>query len=93
MNVTAKLDDLYTLPDFRRRGVARALMDAVTDWARTGAVRYVFWYANQREAGKAYQAIGDTGPPRPARKASTSKWIAGGIPCSSPASSLQDRPG
>lgn len=40
---TAKLDDLYTLPDFRRRGVARALMDAVTDWARTGTVRYVFW--------------------------------------------------
>lgn len=55
---TAKLDDLYTAPDFRRQGVARALMQAVTDWARETPVRYVFWYANQREAGQAYQAMG-----------------------------------
>lgn len=55
---TAKLDDLYTAPEFRRRGVARALMQAVEDWARANPVRYVFWYANQHEAGKAYQAMG-----------------------------------
>lgn len=55
---TAKLDDLYTLPHFRRQGVARALMNAVTDWARENPLRYVFWYANQREAGKTYQALG-----------------------------------
>lgn len=55
---TAKLDDLYTLAEYRQQGVARALMQAVTDWAREHPVRYVFWYANQREAGKAYQAMG-----------------------------------
>lgn len=60
---TAKLDDLYTLPSARRRGVARALMRAVTDWAQGGRIRYMFWYANQREAGQAYRAMGYTPAP------------------------------
>lgn len=55
---TAKLDDLYTLPAARRRGIARKLMQAVTDWAQANPIRYVFWYANQGEAGRAYQAMG-----------------------------------
>lgn len=53
-----KLDDLYTAPDHRRRGVARALMAAVESWAAAKPVRYVFWYANQGEAGAAYKAMG-----------------------------------
>lgn len=55
---TVKLDDLYTAPDQRRRGVARLLMEAVEAWAREQPVRYVFWYANQGQAGAAYQAMG-----------------------------------
>lgn len=55
---TAKLDDLYTHPAHRRRGVARTLMEAVTEWARDRPIRYVFWYANQGDAGAAYQAMG-----------------------------------
>lgn len=55
---TVKLDDLYTSPASRRQGVGRALMQAVEDWAQRRPVRYVFWYANQREAGLAYQAMG-----------------------------------
>jgi GNAT superfamily N-acetyltransferase len=55
---TAKLDDLYTTPGWRRRGVARLLMNAVEDWARARLLRYVFWYANAGEAGAAYRAMG-----------------------------------
>ncbi|CAM3784093.1 GNAT family N-acetyltransferase [Deinococcus frigens] len=39
---TAKLEDLYTVPGWRRRGVARLLMRAVEDWARARPLRYVF---------------------------------------------------
>lgn len=55
---TAKLHDLYTVPDARRRGVARALMAAVEAWARARPLRYVFWYANTHEAGPAYTRMG-----------------------------------
>lgn len=55
---TVKMDDLYTLPAHRRRGVARALMEAVESWARSQPVRYIFWYANQGPAGDAYRAMG-----------------------------------
>ncbi|WP_322618435.1 GNAT family N-acetyltransferase [Deinococcus terrestris] len=55
---TAKLNDLYTVARVRRQGVGRALMQGVEAWARSRPLRYVFWYANQREAGLAYQAMG-----------------------------------
>lgn len=55
---TAKLEDLYTAPAWRRRGVARLLMNAVEGWARARPLRYVFWYANAGEAGAAYRAMG-----------------------------------
>ena len=55
---TAKLEDLYTAPAWRRRGVARLLMRAVEDWARAGPLRHVFWYANTHEAGPAYVRMG-----------------------------------
>ena len=55
---TAKLHDLYTLPGWRRQGVARALMDEVRSWAVQRPLRYVFWYASQREASAAYQRLG-----------------------------------
>lgn len=38
------LEDLFTAPDARGKGVARALIAAVTDWARScGCVR-VYWH-------------------------------------------------
>lgn len=55
---TAKLNDLYTLPGARRQGVDRALMRQAENWAREGGVRYLFWYANTREASPAYVAMG-----------------------------------
>ena len=55
---TAKLDDLYTIPDARKQGVARLLMRAVEDWARARPLRYVFWYANDHSAARAYERMG-----------------------------------
>lgn len=55
---TAKLHDLYTAPEFRRRGVGRTLMQAVEAWAQAHDLRYVFWYANLREATPAYERMG-----------------------------------
>lgn len=55
---TAKLDDLYTVPEARRQGVARRLMGAVEDWARARPLRYVFWYANDHSAAPAYERMG-----------------------------------
>lgn len=55
---TAKLDDLYTVPGARRQGVARTLMRAVEDWARSRPLRYVFWYANGHRAAPAYERMG-----------------------------------
>lgn len=55
---TVKLDDLYTAPIHRRRGVAKLLMEAAESWAREQPVRYLFWYANQGPAGDAYRAMG-----------------------------------
>ncbi|GGJ80426.1 GNAT family N-acetyltransferase [Deinococcus aquiradiocola] len=57
---TAKLHDLYTAPTVRRRGVGRTLMRAAEAWAGTRGLRYVFWYANLREATPAYVAMGYT---------------------------------
>lgn len=55
---TAKLHDLYVLPKFRRRGVASKLIETIKVWAKERPLRYVFWYANQREASPIYQKMG-----------------------------------
>ncbi|ULH16678.1 GNAT family N-acetyltransferase [Deinococcus sp. KNUC1210] len=57
---TAKLHDLYTAPQARRRGVGRALMRSAEAWARARGLRYLFWYANLREATPAYMGMGYT---------------------------------
>ena len=43
MHRMVKLDDLYTAPEHRRRGVASLLMGDVEAWARSQPVRYFFW--------------------------------------------------
>ena len=57
---TAKLHDLYTHPDHRRKGVGRALMLGMEAWAKGCGLRYLFWYANLREATPAYVGMGYT---------------------------------
>lgn len=57
---TAKLHDLYTAPEHRRRGVGRSLMTGMEAWGKARGLRYLFWYANLREATPAYVGMGYT---------------------------------
>lgn len=44
------LQDLFTASDARGRGVARALIEAVTDWARSQDCDRVYWSTQQTNA-------------------------------------------
>ena len=59
---TVCLDDIYVLPEFRRRGVATRLFAAVETWAKAqGAIRLELhtWDFN-KSAIAMYQAMGMT---------------------------------
>ncbi|MFG2873020.1 GNAT family N-acetyltransferase [Streptomyces sp. NPDC048338] len=58
------LQDLFTEPESRGRGVARALIAAVTDWARTQGCGRVYWntQASNATARRLYDRVArDTG--------------------------------
>ncbi|TXS21451.1 GNAT family N-acetyltransferase [Streptomyces sp. ms191] len=58
------LQDLFTEPEARGRGVARALIAAVTDWARTQGCGRVYWntQASNTTARRLYDRVArDTG--------------------------------
>ena len=44
------LQDLFTAPEARGRGVARALIAAVTDWAREQGCSRVYWSTHESNA-------------------------------------------
>ena len=59
---TVCLDNIYVLPEYRRRGIAAKLFDAVEQWAREqGAVRLDLhtWEFN-KDAISLYRAMGMT---------------------------------
>jgi GNAT superfamily N-acetyltransferase len=59
-----RLHDLYVVPERRRTGVGRALMEAVTEWAST-RMRYLEWQAHHHRAAPFYEALGFPGEPCP----------------------------
>ena len=63
MHRIARLHDLYVVPALRRRGVGRALMQGVEDWAAR-RVRYVEWQAGAKAVGF-YERLGYHGEPCP----------------------------
>ncbi len=44
------LQDLFTAPEARGKGVARALIGAVADWARTRDCDRVYWHTKESNA-------------------------------------------
>jgi len=44
------LEDLFTAPEQRGRGIARALIDAVAEWAATRGCRRVYWHTQESNA-------------------------------------------
>ncbi len=53
--------DVYVLPDFRRRGIARHLTAQTLDWLREKGVTYVKLYASaQAKNAKLYERFGFT---------------------------------
>lgn len=61
---TARLHDLFVAEEFRRQGVARALMDEVVRWAGEN-VRYLQWQAHETSAVPFYEQLGYRGEPCP----------------------------
>jgi GNAT superfamily N-acetyltransferase len=44
------LEDLFTAPEQRGRGIARALIDAVAEWAAAQGCRRVYWHTQESNA-------------------------------------------
>lgn len=55
------LQDLFTAPDVRGRGVARALIEAVADWARGRGCDRVYWSTHESNttARRLYDQVAD----------------------------------
>jgi GNAT superfamily N-acetyltransferase len=56
----AWLSDLFVAPAWRRRGVGRALVRAVSDWARAEGGGYLAWHAGRGNAASLafYSSLG-----------------------------------
>lgn len=54
----ASVEDLYVVPDVRRRGVGRALLEAVTERCALRGVSYVEAQVESEEAAAFYEALG-----------------------------------
>jgi GNAT superfamily N-acetyltransferase len=47
---TCYLEDLFTVPEHRGKGVARALINAVADWAAAQGCSRVYWHTRETNA-------------------------------------------
>ncbi|MET9225078.1 GNAT family N-acetyltransferase [Lentzea sp. NPDC003310] len=58
------LQDLFTAPEARGRGVGRALIEAVADWARQQDCCRVYWHTNEQNetAQRLYDRIAERKP-------------------------------
>ncbi len=52
-----KILNVYTVPSFRRQGIARRLIDVALDWCRTNGVRNVILHASD-EGRPLYESLG-----------------------------------
>ncbi|GHO41977.1 GNAT family N-acetyltransferase [Ktedonospora formicarum] len=61
---SARLHDLFVLPEYQKQGVGAVLFSSCKAWAQQAGVRYLEWQANQSSLGF-YQRLGYTGDPCP----------------------------
>jgi GNAT superfamily N-acetyltransferase len=63
-DITARLNDLFVLPDYRHQGIAKGLLESVIDWAKTSGVKYLQWQASKTSASF-YEKLGHVAIPDP----------------------------
>lgn len=63
-DITARLNDLFVLPGYRRQGIAKGLLEAVTQWAKESNVKYLQWQANKASTAF-YERLGHESIPDP----------------------------
>lgn len=61
---SARLHDLFTLPEQRGGGIGKALFEAVKDWAQERGSRYLEWQSSEN-AIPFYERLGLKGEPCP----------------------------
>jgi GNAT superfamily N-acetyltransferase len=75
-DVTARLNDLFILPDYRKKGIAKGLLESVITWAQENNIKYLQWQANKSSAAfyerLGYVSIPDPDPEHPFLKLSFS---------------------
>ncbi|QHJ69946.1 GNAT family N-acetyltransferase [Planococcus halotolerans] len=52
-----RLHDLYVLPEYRRTGIARKLMDVTAEWCKSVGATWLQWNAS-KQSTKFYEKIG-----------------------------------
>jgi GNAT superfamily N-acetyltransferase len=63
-DVTARLNDLFVLPNYRNQGIAKGLLEFVTEWAKESNVKYLQWQAN-KSSTPFYERLGYISIPDP----------------------------
>jgi GNAT superfamily N-acetyltransferase len=63
-DVTARLNDLFVLPAYRQQGIAKELLDFVTQWAKENNVNYLQWQTNKASTAF-YERLGHVSIPDP----------------------------
>jgi len=61
---TARMNDLFVHPDYRRRGIGRELVMAAAGWCEDRGVRWLQWQASAK-AVSFYERLGYKGDPCP----------------------------
>ncbi len=59
-HITARLNDLFVLPEFRNQNIGRQLFEATKEWAKHNGVKYLQWQANSASI-PFYEKLGLTG--------------------------------